>query len=1167
MRSSKNKVILSTTLLIAVFAFLYFFTGVFGDTRINLTLRTNPDLEDGLVAHYTFDGDPEVGTYAFATAGATTSDLTSQSDGTDQVLVDADHIYIVGVTDQCTSGTTCWNYLKLDKVTGNYDPVFGGGEATSTFTNTNGNEAPFYSQVDDSYVYGAGDSLTNCTNGGLCGRIEKHDKVTGDFVSAFGDGGAVITDPTTSDDNIYDIKLDGNYIYVAVLQGANCTNGGTCWRYEKRRKDTGALVTAFGTNGAVESDPGSNDDALEAIAVDNKYIYGAGYSDFAGGDCDTNDCGYIEKRDKETGQLVTSFGTGGATTTNLTNGEDRWHDIKVDDSYIYVAGYGNGAGGNGYRGLAVAKLDKTTGDPVTAFDSDGIVAVDASGGEDNLDSIEIDDTYLYTSGYISNCNTTDRCWHMQKINKTTGAFDTSFGDNGSTTINRSTSNDTLRQIVIDNKYIYLAGNQGGGCPNGGSCIGIEKRYKSDGSLVDTTSADAVTLIGGAHQVPGNIGQGIEFDGVDDYMEIYDGRVSSASQGTISAWVRLNTLADGQTVVGYGGGDVGTPGLFGMQVRQNGAEYDLGVIQRTDGGSVDVVRGNTSLSTDKWHHLVVVSDGSSYSIYVDGSPEALTVTSGSNQGDWFGDTTVAETDKSTIGAMMFDGSMTNFIDGIIDDVRIYDRALSAQEISRLYDLGATTHINTTITSNPDLENGLIAHWTFDASYMDIGSSTGEVLDSSGNGLIGNMENFSAKKDNMIPGVIGQAVEFDANDDTIRIHDTTDSFETAPLTIAFWTYLNSTAASSGDWYRFMGKTGNGTPPQTWMFYVPDSDASGRLFFRSGETGNPTMYYIRSDDTMPIREWVHVVGIIDGNYDTHLYVNGVKQSESADMSSLGDTNYELTLGEATYQDTIDGALDDVRIYDRVLSDDEIQRLYELGATTHVNKTLATNPDLENGLIAHYTFDGPDVDISSTTAEVRDSSGNGHSGDMQSFGTEADALVPGKIGQALTFDGNNDKIYVWGTEDDFETPPLTIAFWTKMYSLASASGDWYRWIGKQNSVAPWYSWLFYQPHDTDRINFGTSSSSPGSNYLVRSNDIPPLNEWYHVVGVIDGSLNVRLYINGVQQSETDSLPSLLDSDQILEIGQSNNQDTIDGLMDDVRIYDRVLSDDEIRRLYQLGR
>ena len=59
---------------------------------------------------------------------------------------------------------------------------------------------------------------------------------------------------------------------------------------------------------------------------------------------------------------------------------------------------------------------------------------------------------------------------------------------------------------------------------------------------------------------------------------------------------------------------------------------------------------------------------------------------------------------------------------------------------VWDVRGQTQINVTITTNPDLERGLVAHWTFDGKDMDLGSTTAEVLDRTGNGNTGDMTNF-------------------------------------------------------------------------------------------------------------------------------------------------------------------------------------------------------------------------------------------------------------------------------------------------------------------------------------------------------------------------------------------------------------------------------------------
>ena len=101
--------------------------------------------------------------------------------------------------------------------------------------------------------------------------------------------------------------------------------------------------------------------------------------------------------------------------------------------------------------------------------------------------------------------------------------------------------------------------------------------------------------------------------------------------------------------------------------------------------------------------------------------------------------------------------------------------------------------------------------------------------------------------------------------------------------------------------------------------------------------------------------------------------------------------------------GAMDDVRLYNRAISADEIKRLYALGNTTHISTTLDTKPNLDFGLVGHWTFDGKDM-----YTNVKDTSGQGNNGDLilGASGNTSTTTAPGKLGQALTFDGTDDYI-----------------------------------------------------------------------------------------------------------------------------------------------------------------
>ena len=315
------------------------------------------------------------------------------------------------------------------------------------------------------------------------------------------------------------------------------------------------------------------------------------------------------------------------------------------------------------------------------------------------------------------------------------------------------------------------------------------------------------------------------------------------------------------------------------------------------------------------------------------------------------------------------------------------------------------------------------------------------------------------------------------------------------------------------------------------------------------------------------VHVVGIIDGNYDTHLYINGVKQSESANMSSLGDTNYELTLGEATYQDTIDGALDDVRIYNRVLSDEEIQRLYELGGTTHVNKTITTNPDLENGLVGRWTFDG---DLSQ---QITDLTGNGNNGYLVTGGESTSTkIVPGAIGQGLTFDGTDDYADMGDSSElDFGSSDFTVSVWAKRHALSTSYDN-------QWAVNKWKSGGSVGQNEFN-LGFGCASGSDypcftvesGTTYYTATSSIAiaDTNAWHLLTGVREGS-DIKVYVDGVLGDTLNyGGGAINNAGRTFRVAQSANTASFftNASFDDIRLYNRALSAEEVQRLYGLGR
>lgn len=179
-------------------------------------------------------------------------------------------------------------------------------------------------------------------------------------------------------------------------------------------------------------------------------------------------------------------------------------------------------------------------------------------------------------------------------------------------------------------------------------------------------------------IPFNLGtstHSLQLDGTDDRMECGDvSAINSASAFSVSAWFRTNTSATMYILSG-----VGSSGSFytGFQVYLSSGNPHLAV--GNGASSYDGAKNTTAnLVDDTWHHVAAVMDGSTYTVYVDGS------SSGSTD---IGTTTISTTpstngDDFKIGAR-YDDNNTFAFNGYIDDVAVFNRALTSTEVSDIY----------------------------------------------------------------------------------------------------------------------------------------------------------------------------------------------------------------------------------------------------------------------------------------------------------------------------------------------------------------------------------------------------------------------------------------------------------------------------------------------------
>jgi hypothetical protein len=207
--------------------------------------------------------------------------------------------------------------------------------------------------------------------------------------------------------------------------------------------------------------------------------------------------------------------------------------------------------------------------------------------------------------------------------------------------------------------------------------------------------------------------------------------------------------------------------------------------------------------------------------------------------------------------------------------------------------ATSH------SEPDLSRGLIGYWSFDDTDM----SGNIAFDRSGQGHNGTLMNGA----HTAAGKIGQAIEFDGR--TSYLDTGSDFVSTKAMTISAWVYAHSYGESGQGRILDNGSTILKVPNVDHLAFSSD----GQVTTAHSEFGS-----------FPPNGWIHVVVTRTSTGAATFYINSLVSgtaNQSSGTPAAGTANV-LIGGDSAH--AWDGFIDDVRIYNRVLSPDEIKQLY---------------------------------------------------------------------------------------------------------------------------------------------------------------------------------------------------------------------------------------------------
>jgi len=666
----------------------------------------------------------------------------------------------------------------------------------------------------------------------------------------------------------------------------------------------------------------------------------------------------------------------------------------------------------------------------------------------------------------------------------------------------------------------------------GKVLHIDFDHKNTTYLYDVSGTGNDATITGATQKNANyckVGRCFEFDG-DDYVLTNSIDYTSSSTGTLMGWVKSDPITADMDFFGWrkvGGYDDYTNFMIDDPTGQVRFYWDDGPTERSIQGDVDV-------TNSEWHHVAVTQDGTTVKMYVDGIVQSDTETTSM----WWQDMTY-----STQSVWIGDAFNTlNYFTGHIDEVKIYDRALSQKEIIEEAGLDAL------------YEGGAVLYMPFDEGGGNV------AWDVSVHNNTGSIEPGAGNMPEWVDGVIGSALRFDGIDDHIDVvFDASNDIDgLSAYSVMGWVKYPTGSTHQDAFitkhWPDMSLGANNAGPST-------RKAKFRLAINTAGTGDNNA--ATGTTTLLDNTWYHLAGTYDGT-NMVLYVNGnVDKILPASGSITTGSDYAYMIGANDYGGYDNAVQDEIRVFHYTLTEEEVRRYYSEGVGRIKAYREPQDPG-RDGLVADIDFDYKN------STHVFDRSSEENHGIIS--GALENTSAACKEGRCMLFDGSNDYV---DAIDALNSNRGAISMWIKPdvtasertsheYVFTNGVGE-----GGTNSYHLRARACCGSPNDLIFYIYASGTSSwQGRGTEWNTNDWVAGN-WYHVVAVWDTTSggSFKIYNNGTEVATgSASNPGDPLMPTKLSIGSKSGAESFNGMIDEVRYYNRTLSPEEIWYLYNRG-
>src|SRR6266542_1224121 len=641
--------------------------------------------------------------------------------------------------------------------------------------------------------------------------------------------------------------------------------------------------------------------------------------------------------------------------------------------------------------------------------------------------------------------------------------------------------------------------------------GLVSWWKGDGNLTDTVGTANGTLEGNAAFSPGLVGQAFSFDGDHDGVLIGNPASLQLQNFTIEAWIKrantnqasLDVFTDG-TIFGYGTGG------YVFAVLDDG-RLVLGKV------GFSAIDSTATIRDRNWHHVAVTKAAGTVKFYVDAIGEA-----GPPYDPGFEFTSGAQ-----IGAVQWGTQVGASFLGDIDEISVYNRALSDSEVGSIFNASSAGKClpvpQPQCVQSPSC---LVSWWKGDGNGND---ATGAYNSTFMNGIT------------FTDGEVGQAFNFNGTDSQVSFGNTVGNFETNDFTIDLWIRTTATRLESLiEKYPICGNSSE------WYIRIDGGRLGAEMM--SDDLADDHSVLVSQGS---INDGVfHHVAYVRRARNIAFYIDGVLDSSSDSAGGVTRINNatDLKVGRSVCvgidgTSPFTGQLDEISIFTRALSDSEIQAIYAAGSAgkcAPVPQPQCVQPP--SGLVSWWKGDGNATDATG--------SNNGALGGNATF-------APGLDGQAFSFDGDKDGVTV-GNPASLQLQSFTIEAWIKRASTNLASLD----VFQAGSVFGYgYAGYDFVVTDDGRLALG----KVGISAVASTRSIKDLN-WHHVA-VTKAAGSVKFYVDSVGEAAPAYDPGF-EFTSGAQIGSRQWESTQPsasflGLIDEVSVYNRALSVSEIGTIY----